>query len=684
MMKNTVKLFLTLCGIALTHGCVQTPDEAAEEKYQINESYVKGKNETTANSGAVVEPDFAENKSDFEKLTTLSRDNAKINNTEQLALRFSDKEKAKFAANNMPVVEFVHYAFGEVLGANYVVGNDLKTDPTQLTLNVQTPQSKRELFTLIAKTLQRYQVNIDFDSEVFFVNKASLSKAKAVIGIGSDVNSVPSSSNQILQVIPVKYGIKISVERTLNQLIDAKITTDFEQGALFVLGDRANILRAIELVNLLDVPANRGKNIGLLSLQYISTQEFLEKTVILMNNEGLPIGVNQEPNKNILLVPIEHIGSVAVFATSEELLNRVRYWAGVMDKPSRGENQQFFVYNPTYARASDLGTSIAGLLALGSSVSRLETNDNATGDNTEGLESQQSSVSQAVNGQDISYVVDERSNSIIFSTSGSKYQTLLPLLEKLDVLPKQVLLEMVIAEVTLEGDFQFGVEFAIRNSSDVTISNISADGVGGGLFLGSGGLDTNQILSAFSQSSSFVNTLSNPSILVRDGVSANINVGSDIPILAGTTTDGLNGVTQNIERRQTGVNATVTPTVNAQGVVIMNIDLEISNEILVDGASSGTLPSIFERALSTEVVVRSGETVLLGGLISENNSTSETKVPLLGDIPGLGNLFKSQNRENEKTELVLIVTPKVIERNDNWEKLLKDFQNGLENIQIIK
>jgi general secretion pathway protein D len=107
--------------------------------------------------------------------------------------------------------------------------------------------------------------------------------------------------------------------------------------------------------------------------------------------------------------------------------------------------------------------------------------------------------------------------------------------------------------------------------------------------------------------------------------------------------------------------------------------------VLVDGqAGTSNTPAIFERSLSTEVVVRSGQTVLLGGLISENNSTSENKVPLLGDIAGLGNLFKSQSQQREKTELVLIVTPKVIERNDEWDKLLKDFQNGLENIQIIK
>ncbi len=670
---------MALLIITLIDGCAQSPKEQAEERYQIESSYLEGNNESTIKDEKVGSDDVAETQSTYSRLQPLSSASRVSNNTNQLSQSFSSTEKANFAANNMPVVDFVHYAFGEVLGANYVVGNALKSDITTLTLNIQQPLSKRELFSLIADTLKHYQVNIDFDNNLFFIDKAELSKAKAIIGIGNTAASVPASAGQILQVIPLKYGIKISIERTIRQLIDATITPDFEQGAIFVLGDRANVLRAVELVNLLDTPANLGRNIGLLSLKYLPVADFIEKATELMKQEGLPIGAEQL-SKGISLVPIDNIGSIAVFASSDELLNRVRYWANIMDQPARGESVRYFVYNPRYARASDMGISIGGLLGLGGQ--NLSTNQQSTGNNAAELAEESAPATQVVSGEDVSFVVDDRSNSIIFSTSANRYQALLPLLEQLDILPKQVLLEILIAEVQLIDNFQFGVEFALRNSSNVSVITEGSIGLGGGLVLNSLG-SANDITASFFQDSSFVNTLSNPSLLVRDGVSANINIGTDIPVLAATITDGVNGQTQSIQYRQTGVSANVTPTVNAQGIVIMDIELDISNQ-LTTVVSPIPSPTIFQRSLSTEVVVQSGQTILLGGLISEDKTNAENAVPVLSNIPVLGNLFKGQDNDRTKTELVMLVTPKVIENNDQWEKTLRDFQSGLENIRIIE
>jgi general secretion pathway protein D len=165
-------------------------------------------------------------------------------------------------------------------------------------------------------------------------------------------------------------------------------------------------------------------------------------------------------------------------------------------------------------------------------------------------------------------------------------------------------------------------------------------------------------------------------------VEANIRVGTDIPIQGGIVSD--NGVTQtSFEYRRTGVEVSVTPTINAQGVVIMNITQDISNEVDTSNTSGGN-PAIFERSLSTEAVVASGQTVILGGLISENTSNSDTRVPFFGDIPILGNLFKGKNDSTTKTELVMLVTPRVIYNGDQWQKLMSDFQNGLKNIRIVE
>lgn len=681
-MKQLINRSLLAFACAILMSACSSTDNAVEpeQQYQVAKSYLKSNERISPNDINNDDSGSEQRTRGFTQLQSLTVSNQSVENALQNVDFFGHDEKVTLAANAMPLNQFIHYAFGEVLGVNYVVGKSLKSQKKSVTMNVQNPVSKQELFKLLTSLLTREQVSIDFDENTFFLQKNEMSKAKAIIGIGRNVTSVPQVSGQILQVIPIKFDIKISLERTVRDLVDAKITTDYDQNALFVLGDRANILRAIELVELLDVPANRGRYIGLLTLQYISIDDFIEQATQLLNNEGLSVGTTNIVNKSVYMVALNNIGAIALFASAQETVQRVRYWATVLDQPAKGENAQYFVFNPSYARATDVGESVGRLLSLGNNISTRSSSTRSTGSNASELKSENTSRN-IVSNRDVSFVVDERSNALIFSTTGDQYQKLLPLLKKLDVLPKQVLLEVMIAEVSLTDDFKYGVEFFLKNSSRFTASTLGSFGAGD-----TGGINFSfddgsaEVAASFFRENRFVNVISNPSILVRDGVSANISVGTDIPTVGGTVVD--DGVTNtNVVYRRTGVNVTVTPTVNAKGVVIMSVTQSISNT--VETTAEASSPSIFDRSLKTEVVVESGQTVLLGGLISENVSNGETKVPLLGDIPVLGKLFTGQNDSKSKTELVMMVTPKVIDSSEQWDKLIESFQAGLENLQIV-
>jgi general secretion pathway protein D len=665
-------------------GCATKQESIKPEPYQLKNSYLESVKDTapekeTLNTDSIDTDEL----SSFSRLESIRQDGREEQRQQEMYKQFSKNKQLTMAADNMPLNQFLHYVFGELLGKNYVLGQALKDNTQPITLNIQESISESRLFALTSELLAQSQISIGFNEDVFFIQKSQLGKAKAVIGIGSTLNSVPTTAGQILQVIPIEYGIKISLERTIRELIDGTIRADFEQSALFVIGDRANILRAIELVDMLDVPANKGKNIGLISLTYVPVDSFIADAAVLLGNEGLPVGINKEPNRSVSFVPLNNIGAVAVFANSQNILDRVNYWVKILDKPAKGDSQQYFVYNPRFARATDLGDSIGSLLTLGRSMPIAKRSETSTGNAADKLNVEDVKAKKVISGGAVAFVVDERSNSIIFSTTGSEYQILLPLLEKLDVLPKQVILEVMIAEVTLSGDFKFGVEFALNQNSDFSLSTLGSFGAGatGGLNLSYLNGDSSLTASFFKQNQ-YINVLSNPTILVRDGVEANIRVGTDIPIQGGIVSD--NGVTQtSFEYRRTGVEVSVTPTINAQGVVIMNITQDISNEVDTSNTSGGN-PAIFERSLSTEAVVASGQTVILGGLISENTSNSDTRVPFFGDIPILGNLFKGKNDSTTKTELVMLVTPRVIYNGDQWQKLMSDFQNGLKNIRIVE
>lgn len=670
--------------ILLTTACQSTDPEKGvkpETVYSVEKSFLytdtTEKSDDTAFNGQ--NENLHKNQQEFERLQPILSHNAQLAHKVDVANAFGSAKSVRISANNMSAVDFIHYVFGELLGTNYVIDNAIKESNELLTLNVQNEMSKDELYDLVAKLLAQKAVRIEFNENTFFFHKPEDSRGAATVGVGREFSSVPNVGGQVLQVVQLKYGIKITLERTLNKLVDAEFIPDFSQNSLFILGDRINVIRALELINMLDVPAHRGKYIGLLSLEYIAMSEFTEQAITLLTNEGIDAAINTAENKSVLLVPLSHIGAIAVFASSEESLARVQYWATILDRPSQGENAQYFIYSPKYARAGDLGESIGGLMG----ITPPDLNENSTGSNASKLSSGRTSASTSIAG--LSFVVDERTNNLIFNTTGDRYLKLLPLLQRLDILPKQILLEVTIAEVTLTDTFRYGVEFALKNDDRfgantggfgaTTEGGLSLNFLEQDLF----GTTSGEAALNFFRQNQFVNILSNPTLLVRDGVSASISVGTEIPVQGGTTSD--QGVVQtNVNYRETGVKINVTPTLNAQGVVIMAISQEISN--VVDATAGSDTPSIFTRSLNTEAVVESGKTVILGGLISENSANGETKVPILGDIPLLGNIFKGQTDSTEKTELVMIVTPKVIKTSDEWDKLISDFSNSLDGIKL--
>ena len=595
---------------------------------------------------------------------------------------FPDSNELTVAADNMAVTDFLHYVFGGLLDVNYVVdplivgGRDASA--AGVTLSLTEAISSRRLFDLTSQLLGNQGIQIKYEGNTFFIHQASATKSalQMIIGIGREKSSVPNTSQKILQVVPLKFGIKISLERTLRALTTAKITPDHEQGALFIEGSREQIMQVLDLVQMLDTPAMRGKHVGMIELNFLSPDAFGRKVSELLKHEGINLGLGGT-RSNLVMVALPSIGSVAIFAADEFLLNRVYYWVDVLDVPGGGPSFQYFVYNPKFSRALDLGESISQLLTL-SSDSKLDGSSAQTTGNAP-------SSDRVLGGDsgEVKMVVDEKANALVFYAVGSAYRSLLPLLAKLDVMPRQVLLDVTIAEVSLKDEFKNGVEWALsRGELSITTQGAFGEATVGGIGLSVVGAE-GPIDASFLQSNSLVKILSNPTLMVRDGVSANISVGSSISVVGATTTDPINGERQQSTSvyRKTGVNLTVTPTVNAQGIVVMEIAQSISNTVPGSSGSGGN-PDIFERQINTEVISASGQSVMLAGLISTNQSRGGSGTPGLSKIPLLGNLFKGKSESSDRTELIMIVTPHVIESVGEWAPLIKDFAKGFESIGI--
>ena len=339
---------------------------------------------------------------------------------------FSDDKKLSVSAEKMLLSDFIHYTFGDLLGVNYVLGTAIESlDEERVTLSVTEKLGAKELFDLVARLLDQRGVGILRASKSFFVFKreGSSDEPRVIMSIGRELTSVPKNAAKIMQVVPLKFGVKVSIERLLRELTKAKITADYGQSVIFLEGSREEILHSIELIDMLDTPAMRGRFISMVRLNFLSPQAFSGDLKQLLINEGVDIAIGDPNNKNLVLVPLSQLGAVVVFATDEFLVERVKYWASVIDVEAEGPGKQYYIYHPKYARSVDLDKSISQLLGLGrDNGSAGQPLGGSTGNAPSGNRMAPSGDN------DLNMVIDERANALIFHSTGDAYRALLPLL----------------------------------------------------------------------------------------------------------------------------------------------------------------------------------------------------------------------------------------------------------------
>ena len=685
---NTV---LSVSFALLATGCasIVDPDQSVEvKKVDVKGSYLLSEQAEETKPAIIDQNNEAQQQDTFTRINTL-KDSEKLKLEIDLSKQFGNKKTFQVSVNELPLNEFIHYTLGELLQVSYFIEPSIKSKKTPVTLELKEPVNAQRLFQLVQEVLSQNEVSITLNDDIFYIfpEPKKGNKSDVAFGFGRVEASVPNVSGKIIQMVPIKYGVSVGMRTMFSSLVDARISVDSTQNMLTVEGKRASVLRALALVELIDSPTLSKKAMALMSFKYIDSTTFIEKVSLLLEQEGIYTQSSRDSSATLQFVPIEHLGKIVVFATANEILDRVEYWAKQLDKPATGAEQSFYIYHPKFARASDIGQSLAPLLggSFKSNKSKTEAAPSTatTGDTAPKPSSSTGSNVQSIEGDGIRLVVDERANALIFYSTGQYYQELQPILNQLDIMPKQVMMEVVIAEVKLTGSFSKGVQYAIESGAAGTRKEaFSFNTDGKGVFNYSiVGLPGNVSVN-LSQTDGLVNVLSRPTLLVRDGVAASISVGDDIPTVGSTTSDPLNGEreTTTIEYRQTGVDLTVTPTINAQGTVIMTIQQSISNVSDTSGASDN--PSFFERTLNTEVVAGNGQTVMLGGLISENKSNGASSVPFFGSLPVLGHLFRSDSSSTDKTELVILVTPKIVQNTDDWQRVKQSFIQGLENLSF--
>jgi general secretion pathway protein D len=678
--------------IALTlSACASSP----QSKKIANDSYLKGEDKRSANVAGNGNVEFSDNAghllSNENKqlglayLSSLHSEQTNATSAIDLTEHFSAVKLVQLTADNLPLKDYLHHVLGDLLGVSYVLGEQVKADNKSVTLNLQKNVSQQKIFNISEQLLIERGYIIRLEDDIYYIHKAEGDGAQGnfVYGYGQNIENVPNSSATIVQLVPFVYGMQPSLASTIQQLVSVKATADFQRSNIILQGKRKEIIKALEFVQLMDQPLFKNRHIGVYKGTYVSAEELIEKLPVLLKQDGISVSGVAQSNLAVSMVSLDRIGTVIIFANNKQVVERVAFWAKQIDQAPSGNQLQYFLYAPKFARAKDLGESLQLLISgTSSNAARVQpsTSTSAAGQNENDISSNQKN-STSVSNKDMSLVVDGRANSLIFNTTGDKYRQLLPLIKRLDVMPKQVILEVMIAEVKLTDEFKQGVDFEFTNQGTATST--------GGFKLTSNtkgltylltGNDGKLNINLF-QKNDNVNVLSRPSLLVRDGVTANITVGDKIPTVGETIVQESGTTTTSVVYLNTGIKLQVKPTINARGTVIMEIDQEINNQAAGSSAVSGN-PILLERSIQTEVVAESGQTIILGGLISETRTINDTSVPFFSSIPLIGKLFDTTSDTGGKTELVVLVTPRVIESGGEWEEIKAKFAAKFKNIDI--
>ncbi len=494
-------------------------------------------------------------------------------------------------------------------------------------------------------------------------------------------------NTEIVSYIKTLFGEKI------------RVTEDPIRNSLLLAGNGDDVQAALEAIQMLDQPLFKGRNSIRITPLIWSAEELVKRLSEILTQEGYAVGTTTPGSVQypITLLPVAGINSVIVFAQSKEIINHIAEWAQTLDKPAeKSVGRSFFSYQVQNTDASRLADTLQQLLS-GSSKSSTATNPSSP------INTPSATGAPAVRATG-NVVVDAGTNTILFRANGEDYTDMIRLLRELDRPTRQVLIEVTVAEVSLDDQTQVGVDWIFKalNRTGLNVASLGGNtgltgnttsttpavgsggtaattppspqpsGIGSNTVLGQiagfvvGQLDGSGsprvVLSALSQLTK-TNVLSTPRIQARNGETATIRVGDEVPINTGqqSTTSGVITTTQ---YRSTGTILRIKPVVHSSDQV--DIDITQENSIVKNNASaSTTTPTISTRALDTKLTLRHGETYVMGGLISNNTSNTDSGVPFLKDIPILGYAFKKNSTTLTRTELIVLITPYII--NDSTE-----------------
>jgi general secretion pathway protein D len=567
------------------------------------------------------------------------------------------------------VREVAQSVLGTILGQNVVVDAGIEQ---RITLRTSRPIQKTNLIPTLETALAAAGLALVKDGELYRI----LPSAKARGGAGKSLNlanhgDLPPGSS--VTAVRLEHIAPSQMAKILEPLAPEKsiLRIDDPRNLLILSATGPEMKSLIETIESFDVSPLKGMSFGYFKLKNAKAAQVTSELKDLIKAYGAQSGFNPPQ-----IVPIERLNVLLVFASQPQSLKLAQRWLASLDQHRNEVEPTVYVYRVKNRKAKELAPLLANLFQAAGEGTNAGARGSDTPPDTKTVELANAPAPEAAQAglQDLGQggkrrtalriLADSGNNSLLIRATPAEYQSILSALSELDTVPPLVMVDVTIAEVTLNSNLQYGVEWFFKKGQQNTAAF--------------SGLDTGKILSKFPGFSYFFNAadvqvvlnavagvtnikvLSSPKVMVLDNKTATLQIGDQVPVITSNAQSLATNnapVLQTIQYLDTGVILKVTPQVNSGGLITLDINQEVSD---ADKGSTGTSPTIHQRKINSAIAIQSGEAVVLGGLIRENKTNNSTGIPLLSDIPNVGEVFKTHDNERDRTELIVIIQPKVV------------------------
>jgi general secretion pathway protein D len=636
------------------------------------------------------------------------------------APRPNAKDGIQLAFTDVDINQVAASVLGEALGLNYSIDPSVKGT---MSLRSSRPLSAEELLPALEAALRIQDlalVQVNGTYHVVPVKDAP----RRVTSINPPADRTQAGFS--IQIVPLQFTSPVEMEKILQPFAPpgGVMKVDEARNLLLLAGSSRELDTMLDVVKTFDVDWLAGMSYGFFNLNYVDAKTAVTELSEIFADPKSPLaGV-------VRLVPITRLNTILVITPQQKYLQAVETWIKRLDVGGTSAGRRIYVYDVQNGRAEDLAKSLNKILSLptmeedqplqsrqrfsmnGSSSSGSSFNSGTNSGLAPGYNSSlNQGGSAALNGLyppllgssggqlglnqntakqgDLRIVANNDSNSLLVLATPAEFSVIEAALTRLDAPSRQVLIEASLAEVTLNDQLRYGIQWNYNGKKGpITLSDAANGAVSqsfpGLSYLFTGSTNIRAVLNAL-ETVTTVRVISSPKLVTLNNHEAQLQVGDEVPIATQSAVSVTNAdapIVNSVQMQDTGVILSVTPRVNKNGLVEMDITQEVSNSVPTTTSGIDS-PTIQQRKLSTTVVVKNGDTIALGGLITESKTKSKSGVPYLQKIPILGALFRDTDNQTIRTELILLITPRVMRDDNEFQNVMDDLRNEFKTLKDV-